>query len=77
MLGGFPKSGLDAYVGKLVRAGHSVAVAFQDATATYWSSTTNAGLPLDGWHVALGGGGGVSSAGKGFGYHVLPVRSGQ
>lgn len=31
VLGGFPKSGLDAYVGKLVRAGHSVAVAFQDA----------------------------------------------
>ena len=30
VLGGFPKSGLDAYVGKLVRAGHSVAVAFQD-----------------------------------------------
>ena len=24
VLGGFPKSGLDAYVGKLVRAGHSV-----------------------------------------------------
>ncbi len=31
VLGGFPKSGLDTYVGKLVRAGHSVAVAFQDA----------------------------------------------
>ena len=31
VLGGFPKSGLDAYVGKLVRAGYSVAVAFQDA----------------------------------------------
>jgi DNA mismatch repair ATPase MutS len=30
VLGGFPKSGLVAYVGKLVRAGHSVAVAFQD-----------------------------------------------
>ena len=30
VLGGFPKSGLDAYVGKLVRAGHSVAVAFQN-----------------------------------------------
>ena len=30
VLGGFPKSGLDAYVGKLVRAGHSVAIAFQD-----------------------------------------------
>jgi len=27
--GGFPKSGLDAYVGKLVRAGHSVAIAVQ------------------------------------------------
>ena len=31
VVGGFPKSGLDAYVGKLVRAGHSVAVALQDA----------------------------------------------
>ena len=30
VLGGFPKSGLDAYVGKLVRAGHSVAIALQD-----------------------------------------------
>jgi len=30
VLGGFPKSGLDAYVGKLVRAGHSIAIAFQD-----------------------------------------------
>jgi DNA mismatch repair protein MutS len=29
VLGGFPKSGLDAYVGKLVRAGHSVAIALQ------------------------------------------------
>jgi DNA mismatch repair protein MutS len=28
--GGFPKSGLDLYVGKLVRAGHSVAMAYQD-----------------------------------------------
>ncbi len=28
--GGFPKSGLDAYVGKLVRAGHGVAIAFQN-----------------------------------------------
>ena len=28
--GGFPKTGLDAYVGKLVRAGHSVAIALQD-----------------------------------------------
>ncbi len=31
VLGGFPKSGLDAYVGKLARAGHSVALAFQDS----------------------------------------------
>jgi DNA mismatch repair ATPase MutS len=31
VVGGFPRSGLDAYVGKLVRAGHSVAVAVQDA----------------------------------------------
>lgn len=30
VLGGFPKSGLDAYLGKLVRAGHSVAIALQD-----------------------------------------------
>jgi DNA mismatch repair protein MutS len=30
VLGGFPQSGLDAYVGKLVRAGHSVAIALQD-----------------------------------------------
>ena len=30
VLGGFPKSGLDAYVGKLVRAGQSVAIALQD-----------------------------------------------
>jgi len=30
VMGGFPRSGLDAYVGKLVRAGHSVAVAMQD-----------------------------------------------
>ena len=30
VLGGFPRSGLDAYVGKLVRTGHSVAVAVQD-----------------------------------------------
>ena len=29
-LGGFPKSGLDKYIGKLVRAGYSVAVALQD-----------------------------------------------
>jgi|GEM_PF-599773 len=28
--GGFPKSGLDAYVGKMVRAGHAVAIAFQN-----------------------------------------------
>ena len=31
VLGGFPLSGLDAYVGRLVRAGHSVAIALQDA----------------------------------------------
>ena len=30
VLGGFPKSGLDVYVGKLVRAGRSVAIALQD-----------------------------------------------
>ncbi|MBI3330379.1 MAG: hypothetical protein HYZ81_27180 [Nitrospinae bacterium] len=30
VVGGFPRSGLDAYVGKWVRAGHSVAVAVQD-----------------------------------------------
>ena len=30
VLGGFPKSGLDKYIGMLVRAGHSVAVAYQD-----------------------------------------------
>jgi len=30
VLGGFPISGLDAYVGKLARAGHSVAIALQD-----------------------------------------------
>jgi DNA mismatch repair ATPase MutS len=30
VVGGFPKSGLDAYVGRLVRAGHSVALALQD-----------------------------------------------
>jgi len=29
--GGFPKSGLDGYVGRLVRAGHSVAIALQDS----------------------------------------------
>lgn len=28
--GGFPKSGLDTCMGKLVRAGHSVAIAVQD-----------------------------------------------
>jgi len=32
VLGGFPKSGLDAYVGKLVRSGRSVAIALQDET---------------------------------------------
>jgi len=31
-LGGFPKSGLDKYIGKLVRAGYSVTVALQDET---------------------------------------------
>ena len=30
ILGGFPKSGLDACVGKLVRAGQSVPIALQD-----------------------------------------------
>lgn len=30
VVGGFPKSGIDQYVGKLVRAGCSVAIAFQD-----------------------------------------------
>jgi hypothetical protein len=30
VLGGFPKSGLDAHVGRLVRAGHLVALALQD-----------------------------------------------
>jgi DNA mismatch repair ATPase MutS len=30
VLGGFPKSGLDAYVGKLVRKGLSVVIALQD-----------------------------------------------
>ncbi len=30
VVGGFPKTGLDAYVGRLARAGHSVAVALQD-----------------------------------------------
>lgn len=29
VLGGFPKSGLNAYVGTLVRAGHCVAIALQ------------------------------------------------
>jgi len=29
VLGGFPKSGLDAYTGKLARAGHAVAIALQ------------------------------------------------
>ncbi|MBF0177723.1 MAG: hypothetical protein HQL63_12895 [Magnetococcales bacterium] len=29
VVGGFPVSGLDAYVGKLVRNGHSVAIAMQ------------------------------------------------
>ena len=30
VLGGFPKSGSDIYVGRLVRAGHSVAIAMQN-----------------------------------------------
>ena len=30
VVGGFPLTGLDTYVGRLVRAGHSVAVALQD-----------------------------------------------
>jgi len=30
VVGGFPKAGLDATIGKLARAGHSVAVALQD-----------------------------------------------
>jgi hypothetical protein len=30
VLGGFPKSRLDAYTGKLIRAGHSIAIALQD-----------------------------------------------
>lgn len=30
VLGGFPKSGLNAYVGTMTRAGYSVAIAFQD-----------------------------------------------
>lgn len=32
VLGGFPKTGLDLYTGKLVRGGHSVAIALQDET---------------------------------------------
>ncbi len=43
----------------------------------YWSSTTHVALPLYAWRVALAGAGAVSSGSKGFGYHVLPVRSGQ
>ena len=31
VLGDFPKSGLDQYIGQLARAGYSVAVALQDA----------------------------------------------
>ncbi|MGK5092445.1 hypothetical protein WDW89_10595 [Deltaproteobacteria bacterium TL4] len=31
VIGGFPLSGLDAYVGKLLRGGHSVAIALQAA----------------------------------------------
>ena len=30
VVGGFPVTGLDTYVGRLVRAGHSVAIAMQD-----------------------------------------------
>ena len=30
VIGGFPKNGLDNYVGKLARAGHSVAIALQN-----------------------------------------------
>lgn len=30
VLGGFPKSALDKYIGQLVRAGYSVAIAMQD-----------------------------------------------
>ena len=30
VVGGFPLTGLDTYVGRLVRAGHSVAIALQD-----------------------------------------------
>ncbi len=30
VLGGFPQSGLNAYIGRLVRAGYSVAIALQD-----------------------------------------------
>jgi DNA mismatch repair ATPase MutS len=32
IVGGFPESGLNKYVGCLVRAGYSVAIAFQDGT---------------------------------------------
>ena len=32
VVGGFPRTGLDAYVGKLARSGHSVAIAVQDDT---------------------------------------------
>jgi DNA mismatch repair ATPase MutS len=31
VVGGFPRSGLDAYVGQLARSGHSVALALQNA----------------------------------------------
>lgn len=30
VVGGFPLTGLDTYIGRLVRAGHSVAIAMQD-----------------------------------------------
>ncbi len=32
VVGGFPKSGLDSYVGKVVRTGKSIAIAMQDET---------------------------------------------
>lgn len=32
IMGGFPETGLNKYVGCLVRAGYSVAIAFQDRT---------------------------------------------
>jgi DNA mismatch repair protein MutS len=32
IMGGFPQSGLDKYIMRLIRAGHSVAIALQDET---------------------------------------------